>query len=103
MTEGNRKMSSPAGDLPSGAQSGHGAPSGDGANRIPADALTGLDGSSSGGGNKVARQALWWLCLGGVLFLLLQNLGVEGALSIAISFLGLCFVIFIHELGHFAV
>lgn len=73
-------MSSPAGDLPSGQ-----------------------DAPGSGGGNRVARQALWWLCLGGVLFLLLQNLGVEGALSIAISFLGLCFVIFIHELGHFAV
>ncbi len=49
------------------------------------------------------RQALWWLCLGGVLFLMLQNFGVEGSLSIVIAFLGICFVIFIHELGHFAV
>jgi regulator of sigma E protease len=34
---------------------------------------------------------------------MLQNFGVEGSLSIAIAFLGICFVIFIHELGHFAV
>ncbi|CAN5188788.1 hypothetical protein BH10PLA2_BH10PLA2_20450 [soil metagenome] len=58
---------------------------------------------SSGTGSKVARQALWWLCLVGVLFLMLQHFGVAGAISIATAFLGLCFVIFIHELGHFAV
>jgi regulator of sigma E protease len=96
-------MTSPAGDLPPSAQPGPSPVSGAGTNRTSADQLSGQDGASPGGGNKVARQALWWLCLGGVLFLLLQNLGVEGALSIAISFLGLCFVIFIHELGHFAV
>ncbi len=71
-------MSSPAGDLPTNLE-------------------------PSGTGNKVARQALWWLCLGGVLFLLLQNFGLAGVISIGTAFLGLCFVIFIHELGHFAV
>ena len=86
MTKGNRKMSVPAGNSPSGAFS---------------DAESGRD--SSGAGNSAARQALWWLCLVGVLFLMIYQFGVDGTVSIAVAFLGLCFVIFIHELGHFAV
>ena len=86
MTKGNRKMSLPAGNSPPGSAS---------------DAESGRD--SSGAGNTAARQALWWLCLVGVLFLLIYQVGVEGTVSIAVAFLGLCFVIFIHELGHFAV
>src|SRR5205823_4972747 len=52
---------------------------------------------------SLMRSGLMLALVGGGLFWLFRHFGIEGMLSIGMVAVGLGFVIFIHELGHFAV